>query len=203
MKEGTNSGAKPSLTDMAPEKLLENDRARLEPLTAENYGLLASVASEPDLIQYSPGILHTAQGFEAYMSRALAEAHAGLSIPYLIHDLQAGRVAGSTRFMRIDRANKVVEIGATWIGSDFQGTGLNAAVKALMLREAFGPLGFEKVVFRIDERNVRSRRAVEKLGARLEGILRRDVYLESGFKRNTCVYGLLREEWQGEMAGER
>ena len=92
-----------------------------------------------------------------------------------------------------------MEIGSTWIGSHFQGTGLNAAVKDLMLGEAFGPMGFEKVVFRIDERNGRSRRAVEKLGARLEGILRRDVYLNSGFKRNTCVYGLLREEWQGNI----
>jgi len=182
---------------MAPARTLENSRARLEPLTADNAGLLAAVAAEPDLIRYSPGILHTPEGFEAYVARALGEAANGQSIPYLIRDLQAGQVAGSTRFMRIDRANKVVEIGSTWIGSDFQGTGLNGAVKELMLDEAFGPLGFEKVVFRIDERNVRSRRAVEKLGARLEGILRRDVYLDSGFKRNTCVYGLLREEWPG------
>lgn len=182
--------------------ILENPRARLEPLTSENIGLLAPVASEPGLIQYSPGVLHTPEGFQAYMSRALREAAEGQSLPYLIRDLQAGRVAGSTRFMRIDRANKVVEIGSTWIGSGFQGTGLNAAVKELMLREAFGPMGFEKVVFRIDERNARSRRAVEKLGARLEGILRRDVYLDSGFKRNTCVYGLLREEWPGGPARE-
>lgn len=179
----------------APENILENERARLEPLTEANFRQLAEVASEPGLIQYSPGILHTPEGFQAYMSRALAEAAAGQSIPYLIFDRQAGRVAGSTRFMRIDRANKVVEIGSTWIGSEFQGTGLNAAVKELMLREAFGPMGFEKVVFRIDERNVRSRRAVEKLGATLEGVLRKDVYLSGGYKRNTCVYGLLREEW--------
>lgn len=180
---------------MAPVRILENNRARLEPLTAENIGRLARVASEPDLIRYSPGTLHTPGGFEAYMSRALNDAAAGLCIPFLIFDREAGQEAGSTRFMKIDRANKVVEIGATWIGSQFQGTGLNSAVKDLMLREAFGPMGFEKVVFRIDERNMRSRRAVEKLGASLEGILRRDVYLDSGFKRNTCVYGLLREEW--------
>ena len=180
---------------MANAEVLENHRARLEPLTRENYRLLETVASEPGLIRFSPGILHTPEGFEAYMGRALEEAAAGQSIPYLIRDLQAGSVAGSTRFMRIDRINKVVEIGSTWIGSPFQGTGLNGAVKALMLAEAFGPLGFEKVVFRIDERNLRSRKAVEKLGAQLEGIMRRDVYLDSGYKRNTCCYGILREEW--------
>ena len=188
---------------MVPLKILENTRVRLEPLTPENVGMLASVASEPDLIRYSPGTLHTPEGFEAYMARALSEAASGQSIPYLIRDLMAGQVAGSTRFMRIDRTNKIVEIGSTWIGSQFQGTGLNGAVKALMLGEAFGPMGFEKVVFRIDERNMRSRRAVEKLGAQLEGVLRRDVYLDSGFKRNTCVYGLLREEWAKGPARER
>lgn len=185
---------------MAKTTVLENERARLEPLTRENYRLLHAVASEPDLIRYSPGVLHTPEGFESYMGRALEEAAAGQSIPYLIRDLQAGLVAGSTRFMRIDRINKVVEIGSTWLGSPFQGTGLNGAVKALLLAEAFGPLGFEKVVFRIDERNLRSRRAVEKLGAKLEGIMRKDVYLDSGYKRNTCCYGLLAEEWAGLQA---
>lgn len=98
--------------------------------------------------------------------------------------------------MNIDENNKVVEIGSTWIGRDYQGTGLNGHVKKLMLDHAFGPLGYEKVEFRIDERNLRSRKAVEKLGARLEGILRRNVYLLDGYKRNTCCYGILKEEWQ-------
>lgn len=180
---------------MTKAKSLSNGRARLEPLTPENYGQLETVASEPDLIRYSPGTLHTPEGFQAYMACALEEAASGQSIPYLIYDLKAEQVAGSTRFMRFDPVNKVVEIGSTWLGSGFQGTGLNTAVKELMLGEAFGPLGFEKVVFRIDERNMRSRRAVEKLGAVLEGTLRKDVYLSDSYKRNTCVYGLLREEY--------
>jgi RimJ/RimL family protein N-acetyltransferase len=98
--------------------------------------------------------------------------------------------------MNIDWDNKVLEIGATWIGREFQGTGLNANMKFLMLQYAFETLNFEKVEFRIDERNTRSRKAVEKLGAKLEGILRKNVYLNDGFKRNTCCYGMLREEWK-------
>ncbi len=178
-------------------RILENERARLLPLTRHNYTELLDVAAEPELIRYSPGVLHTPEGFETYFRKAFEDTRNGFSIPFLIYDIQAGRYAGSTRFMRIDRPNRGLEIGSTWIGRPFQGTGLNAAVKQLLLKEAFGPMGFERVEFRIDERNVRSRRAVEKLGARLEGILRRNVYLSDGYKRNTCVYGLLKEEWPG------
>lgn len=175
--------------------LLQNDRARLSPLTRENYPQLMPIASEPGLVRYSPGNLSDPKGFETYMQEALNQAATGNCIPYMIFDKVTESVAGSTRFMRMDHVNKVLEIGATWIGKTFWGTGLNDAVKSLQLRQAFGPMGYEKVVFRIDERNIRSRRAAEKLGAQLEGILRKDVYLHSGFKRNTCIYGILKEEW--------
>lgn len=100
--------------------------------------------------------------------------------------------------MNIDWKNKVLHIGATWIGREFQGTGLNAQMKALMLKHAFKTMDFEKIEFRIDERNIRSRKAVEKLGGVLEGTLRKNVYLLDGFKRNTCSHGILKEEWINE-----
>ena len=100
--------------------------------------------------------------------------------------------------MNIDQNNKVVEIGSTWIGRDFQGTGLNRHMKELMINNAFHKMGYEKIEFRIDERNTPSRKAVEKLGARLEGILRENVYLLDGYKRNTCCYGILKREWQSD-----
>ena len=77
----------------------------------------------------------------------------------------------------------------------FQGTGLNAHMKFLMLGYAFEELDFEKVEFRIDQRNIKSRRAVEKLGAQLEGVLRRDTLMSDGYRRSTCCYGILKEEW--------
>jgi len=98
--------------------------------------------------------------------------------------------------MNIDRKNKVLEIGATWIGKEFQGSALNMNIKYLMLSYAFESLYFEKIEFRIDERNIRSRKSVEKVGGTLEGILRQNVYLLDGFKRNTCCYGILKEEWK-------
>lgn len=179
--------------------VLTNQRAQLIPVSAKNYHQVREVASEPGLIAYSPGVLHTPDGFDQYFERALQEAARESSIPYLIYDREREAFAGSTRFMRIDRPNRVLEVGATWIGKPFWGTGLNGAVKQLMLNQAFGNMGFERVEFRIDERNIRSRRAVEKLGARLEGILRENVYL-GDFKRNTCVYGLLKQEWEAKAA---
>ncbi len=180
---------------MTLEPTLENDRVKLEPLTLDNYNHLAEIASEPGLVQYSPGYIESSEGFKEYVLRALKNRDLGKAIPFIIYDKKYSSYAGSTRYMHIDRKNKVLHIGSTWIGSKFHGTGLNTAMKSLLLQYAFVEMGFEKVEFRIDERNSRSRKAVEKLGARLEGILRKNVYLDDGFKRNTCCYGLLREEW--------
>ena len=95
----------------------------------------------------------------------------------------------------INYKNKLLHIGWTWIGREFQGTGLNVNMKFLMLQYAFETLEFDKVEFRIDERNTKSRKAVEKLGATLEGVLRKDTLMLDGFKRSTCCYGILNEEW--------
>ena len=97
--------------------------------------------------------------------------------------------------MNIHWKNRVLEIGSTWIGREFQGTGLNKNMKFLMLQYAFEDLKFNKVEFRVDERNTLSRKAVESIGGILEGILRKNVLMLDGFKRNTCCYGILKEEW--------
>ena len=175
--------------------VLENNRVLLSPLTLGNYEILYPIAAQEKLVQYSPSDIQTPEALKRYVELALEKQKVNAAIPFIIFDKKANQYAGSTRFMNIDHINKVVEIGATWIGREFQGTGLNHEMKSLMLDHAFWEMDFEKVEFRIDERNVRSRRAVEKLGATLEGILRKNVYLLDGFKRNTCCYGILREEW--------
>ncbi|PIB22991.1 GNAT family N-acetyltransferase [Maribacter sp. 4G9] len=177
------------------EIILENERVKLSPLNLENYQYLIPVASEKKLVQYSPSDIETPQALKKYVSAALEQEKQKLAIPFLIYDKQIEKYAGSTRYMNIAWTNKVLHIGSTWIGKEFQGTGLNTQMKKLMLDYAFTDLDFEKVEFRVDERNSRSRKAVEKLGCTLEGILRKDVYLLDGFKRNTCCYGLLRNEW--------
>ncbi len=175
---------------------LENERVLLEPLASTHLALLLPVALQPGLTRYSPSKIDSEAALAAYLERALDLREEGKAVPFAVIDKKSQSAAGCTRYMNIDWDNKVLHIGATWIGREFHGSGLNTEIKGLMIDFAFDELGFEKVEFRIDERNIRSRKAVEKLGARLEGVLRRDVYLADGFKRNTCCYGLLPEEWK-------
>ncbi|MFX0558056.1 GNAT family N-acetyltransferase [Maribacter sp. CXY002] len=178
------------------ELILENERVRLVPLNLENYHYLIPVASQKKLVQFSPSDIETPAALKSYVEIALEQNKNKQGIPFIIFDKNTNRYAGSTRYMNINWQNKIVHIGSTWIGNEFQGTGLNSNMKVLMLDHAFTRMGFEKVEFRVDERNLKSRKAVEKLGCTLEGILRRDVYLLDGYKRNTCCYGLLKEEWE-------
>ena len=174
---------------------LEDERVRLEMLTAKHAGLLAEVASEPKLVQYSPSDIESAEALTNYIDKAIMGFKNKSTIAFAIYDKQSEKYAGSSRYMNIDEKSRVLEIGSTWIGNSFQGTGLNKHMKLLMLNNAFDEMGYEKVEFRIDERNTRSRKAVEKLGAVLEGVLRENVYLLDGYKRNTCCYGILKNEW--------
>ena len=176
--------------------ILEDSRVRLEPLGEEHQKLLQPVAFEKNLVEYSPSDIATPASLLQYIELALKAKETGTAYPFAIFDKLNGSYTGSTRYMNIDQVNKVLEIGSTWIGRAYHGSGLNTHMKILLIDNAFGPMGYEKVEFRIDERNIRSRKAVEKLGAKLEGILRRNVYLLDGFKRNTCCYGLLKEEWR-------
>lgn len=174
---------------------LEDERVRLSPLLWENYKALWPIAKQENLVQYSPGNVASPEGLKKYVAAALEQQKHQSSIPFIIYDKNAQTYAGTTRYMHIDKKNKVLHIGATWIGKEFHGSGLNDHMKFLMLNHAFDEMDYEKVEFRIDERNVKSRKAVEKLGAILEGILRKNVFLENGFKRDTCCYGILKEEW--------
>ncbi|MGB5668865.1 MAG: GNAT family protein [Maribacter sp.] len=176
--------------------ILENEFVRLSPLTLENYQNLITIASQEKLVQYSPSDIESPDSLKNYVKMALEEQNKQTSIPFIIYDKTTNTYAGCTRFMNINPKNKVLEIGATWIGREFQGSGLNTQMKLLLLNHVFNDMKFEKVEFRIDERNIRSRKAVEKLGGVLEGILRKNVYLLDGFKRNTCCYGILKEEWK-------
>ncbi len=174
---------------------IENDRVSLTLLGLSNYKKLQDIANEKDLIAYSPSDISSPEKLKSYVQTAVDGFYHKTIIPFIIYDKQKQKFAGSTRFGRINWDNKTLHIGWTWIGREFQGSGLNTNMKFLMLQYTFETLAFEKVEFRIDERNIRSRKAVEKLGATLEGILRRDVVLKDGFRRNTCCYGILKDEW--------
>lgn len=179
---------------------LENSRVKLSLLDLSNYKHLETIAQQKDLIYYSPSDISTPKKLRDYVQLAVDGYYHKIVIPFIVFDKATQTYAGSTRFGLINWKNKLLHIGWTWIGHEFQGTGLNVNMKFLMLQYAFETLEFEKVEFRVDDRNNKSRRAVEKLGATLEGILRKDVPMKDGFRRNTCCYGILKEEWPGIKA---
>ncbi|WP_091426769.1 GNAT family N-acetyltransferase [Formosa sp. Hel1_31_208] len=174
---------------------LENERVKLSLLDLSNYKELISIAQEEKLIKYSPSKIDTEADLRAYVQLALDGYYHKAIIPYIVYDKTYASYAGSTRYGLINWNHKTLHIGWTWIGHRFQGIGLNAQIKFLMLQYAFETLHFEKVEFRIDVRNIKSRKAIEKIGATLEGILRKDTLMKDGYRRNTCCYSILKEEW--------
>lgn len=174
-------------------KTLENELVKLEPLQTAHSKILWPIAQQIDLYQYSSSDVSSIEKLKGYISTALQDNNV---IAFIIYDKRNAIHVGSTRYGNIDVKNKVLHIGWTWILPETQGTGLNHSMKFLMLRYAFEELNFEKVEFRIDQRNVKSRRAVEKLGATLEGILRKNVTTKNNFRRSSCCYGILKEEWE-------
>ena len=176
--------------------ILENNRVKLSPLSIENHTYLTQIAKQKNLVQYSPSKIDTPKDLKAYVKTALDWYKNKTAIPFIIFDKQANMYAGTTRYMNINWHNNVLHIGATWIGREFQNTGLNMHMKFLMLQYAFEILKFDKVEFRVDERNIPSRKAVKKIGGTLEGLLRKDTLMLNGFKRSTCCFGILIEEWE-------
>lgn len=174
---------------------LENQRVKLVPLKITDCSILWPIAKNIDIFEYGPSDISSKENLNAYIQVALSEASTDRSIPFIIYDKTNNEPVGCTRFGQIDQKNQVLHIGWTWISKKIRGSGFNHEMKYLMLCYAFETLKFEKVEFRIDERNIASRKAVEKLGASLEGILRQNVVVKNGFRRSSCCYGILSDEW--------
>ena len=176
---------------------LENARVRLEPITSiSDCEKVADIAlTELDLLRYSPSGIGTKTELEQYFKTALEAKAAQTAFPFLIFDKVANRYAGSTRFGNISLVNQRLEIGWTWMGKAFQGTGLNQHIKALMLEYAFETLKCERVELKADARNLQSCRAMEKIGAKYEGCLRSHTLMQNGFRRDTVYYSILKSEW--------
>jgi len=157
---------------------------------------LINVATEDKkLIQFSPAQIHSEQLLKSYIEKAINDRQNGIRYSFSIFDKTKNAYAGSTSFLNISNIDDRLEIGSTWIGKDFQRTGLNRNCKYLLLTFAFDDLGAQRVEFRTDERNLASRTAIEKIGGKLEGILRSHTLLPDGFRRNTACYSILKSEW--------
>jgi N-acetyltransferase len=180
---------------------LSTDRLTLRPLTLADIPALGRAAIDGELWEKRTTTVPRPEGFEAYVQKALELQAAGLALPFATVVNEGDQVVGSTRYMNIDAANHRVEIGTTWIAKTWQRTFVNTHAKLLMLRHAFEVLGCNAVEIRTHSRNDQSRAAIERLGAKLDGILRQHMIMPDGHIRDTAVYSIVREEWPTVRAG--
>jgi RimJ/RimL family protein N-acetyltransferase len=168
----------------------------IEPLRPEHAaGLLAAIDSE-DVFAWLPYPPPTdLDEARAWIDEALAERQEGRRLPFALLAVGGGAVIGSTSYLDFDPRHAHVEIGSTWLSRASWGTGRNAEAKLLLMTHAFESLGLERVAFRTDIRNERSRRAIERLGATEEGIHRHEMRRRDGSWRDSVHYSILSSEW--------
>ncbi|OWP64301.1 GNAT family N-acetyltransferase [Hymenobacter amundsenii] len=181
--------------DFSQNIILENDRVQLRPLTTADYEALQSVAADPELWTYTLTRADDAIGLAAYIAQALEGREQETRYPFLIIDKNTGLAAGSTSFYQVSEAEARLSIGYTWVGTEFQRTGLNRACKYLLLHYAFEELGCERVELETDARNQKSREAMRRLGATEEGTLRSHRYTQGGVRRDTVIFSVIRADW--------
>jgi Acetyltransferases, including N-acetylases of ribosomal proteins len=177
--------------------VLENHKVILLPLQAEHIQELAQSLSDPRVWEMTWRKNNKEPAIESALQSALASREAGTQLPFVIVDKARGRIAGTTRLGDLDVSNRNVEIGWTWLAPEFWGKGLNAACKLLLLQYSFEELGVIRVQFSASGSNVRSQRALEKIGAVREGVLRRhriDV-TDRGTVHDNVFYSIIDSEW--------
>ena len=182
---------------------LEGKHVRLEPLRAEHARLFWDVAknSLDDIFRWIPYAMTAEADFDKLVMQAFDEQQRGVSVVFATVARQSGTVVGSTRFMNIDRANRHVEIGSTWIAPAWQRTAINTEAKYLMLRHAFEDWQCLRVEFKTDALNQRSRTAILRLGAQQEGIFRRHMMTHTGRVRDSVYFSVIDSEWPAVKAG--
>lgn len=176
---------------------LEGSVIRLEPIRRDHVELFWQAAKDTldDIFQWIPYQMKTFEDFERLVEKALGEQERGESVVFATVERKSGRVIGSTRFMNIDRANRRVEIGSTWIAPQWQRTAVNTEGKYLMLRHAFEVWGCFRVELKTDALNQRSRNAILRIGAKEEGTLRKHVLTWTGRVRDSVYFSILDTEW--------
>ena len=177
------------------EIILEDELVRLEPLEEKHFDLLLPVAMENSLWLFTVAKINTAEEFRKYFDAALEEKKNKRSYPFAYYNKQTGQYAGSTRFGNIEFAHKKVEIGWTWIHPSLQGTGFNKHCKFLLLSFGFEILLLNRIELKTSLLNLKSQKAMLKIGAIKEGIFRKNIINDDGTIRDTMYFSFINEEW--------
>ncbi|MEP6558358.1 MAG: GNAT family protein [Burkholderiales bacterium] len=185
----------PRLQDRSDSVTLTGPRVRLRELRASDADALVTAASDGELWNLPFTVVPSAQTVHAYVRNALDGRAIGSVIPFVTELIQTGEVIGSTRFWKIDRTHRKLEIGSTWIAARCQRSFVNTEAKWLMLDHAFEQPHCVRVQFTTDETNAQSRAAILRLGAQQEGIVLHERLMRDGRKRNSVRFSIIDDEW--------
>lgn len=175
---------------------LENNKVILLPFENPRNQELKEIIFEKEIWKFMGMDMKNDEEFEKYLANTIKDKATEICHPFLIIDKKSDRVAGSTRYGYLNMVSQKCEIGWTWYGTEFRGTGLNKACKYELLKFGFENIGFRRIQFSADQENLRSQRAIEKLGAKKEGVFRNNYITPNGESRNDVYFSIIKEDWE-------
>ena len=176
--------------------ILKGETVDLIPLEKQHFEELFAAASDKKLWEFIPSDCSKQENFNAVYTAALLERERGNHYPFVIRHKRSEKLIGSTRFFEIYPKDKKLEIGWTWVTTKYWATEINLECKLLLLTYCFDVLKTRRVQLKTDENNLRSRKAIEKIGGQFEGVLRKDKIKENGLSRSAAYYSILDDEWE-------
>lgn len=174
---------------------LTGELIRVVPMDKSHIQGLYEAANDENIWTHLPKTITTLRGMEAFVEEALQTKETGTEFPFVIIHRKTGKMVGTTRFLYMSSASRSLEIGWTWFHPSVWGTSVNTECKYLLLQYCFEQLKTIRVQFKTDERNIRSQKAIERLGAVKEGILRNQMIRKDGTFRNSVFYSIIDSEW--------
>lgn len=175
--------------------ILENDLVRLEPLEEHHFELLLPVAMESSLWLFTTAKIISEQDFKNYFNTAIEDKKNKRSYPFAYFNKVLNQYVGCTRFGNIDFANKKMEIGWTWLQPSLQGTGFNKHCKFLLLSFVFETLDLNRIEFKTNLLNLKSQKALMKIGAKQEGVFRKHIINDDGIVRDSVYFSIINDDW--------
>lgn len=184
------------MTDWVSRVTLQGKYVRLEPLSEAHIPGLTQIGVGQDFWHFMLyGDMNTEADMRGWVMDILEREKKGGDLPFAVIHLESGKVAGATRYLNIVPKDRGLEVGGTWYGTEFQRTAVNTECKYLLLSHAFETLKAIRVQIKTDSRNERSQRAIERLGAKWEGVLRNHMILPDGYIRHSVFYSIIDSEW--------
>ncbi|MBK9727028.1 MAG: GNAT family N-acetyltransferase [Saprospiraceae bacterium] len=178
-----------------PNTILKGELVELIPLEEKHFAELEILAREKSIWEFLPVDMSNRERCMAAFRNAISEREKGAQFPFVIFLNNENKIIGSTRLMNIEKAHRKLEIGWTWMHPNYWSTAINLECKLLLLTYCFEHLSTLRVQLKTSVENLRSRKAIEKIGGQFEGILRYDMIRDNGTKRNSVYYSIIEDEW--------